>query len=240
MVILDGASSHSSEAPPADEYVDALLPALLARVDDGDLREQLRDALVDVTARLDLTAGEAPSSTVLILRVGEELVEVAALGDSTALVGHPDGTTSRVTDDRLQHVGADQRCAYRDALGQGEGFGEAHRARMRELQRSERPHRNRPDGYWIAEADPAAADELVVRTFPTSAVSWVVLATDGIQKHLDRLDAWTDAASRDSAELSALLADAQEWESAEDPDGQRLPRSKPHDDKTIAVWRAPA
>jgi hypothetical protein len=168
-------------------YVDVLLPALLSRVDDGDLRDQLREALAGTVDRLGLAPGAAPSSTVLILRVGKKRVEVAALGDSTAVIGHPDGTTSRLSDDRLSRIGADQRRAYREHLRQGSGFGPDHRGRLRELQRSEFPHRNRPGGYRIAEADPGAADELVIRAFPRDEVSWVVLATDGAQTHIDRL-----------------------------------------------------
>ncbi|MBN9109938.1 MAG: protein phosphatase 2C domain-containing protein [Pseudonocardia sp.] len=238
VVVLDGATSYSPEAPPADEYVDVLLGALLRRIDEGDLREQLRAALEETVKRLGLTPGAAPSSTVLILRVGEKLVEVAALGDSTAVIGLQDGTTARVSDDRLDDVAIGQREAYRRALEQGEGYGEAHRTRLRELQRSERPLRNRSGGYWIAEAEPAAADELVVRTFPRPTVRWAVLTTDGVQKHLDRLDAWSAAARVRDEDLGALLRDAQTWETESDPDGRRLPRSKRHDDKTVVVWRS--
>ncbi|GAA1287726.1 hypothetical protein GCM10009609_62750 [Pseudonocardia aurantiaca] len=240
-VVLDGASSYSPEAPPADDYVDVLLPALLTRVDDGDLREQLREALAETVDRLGLMPGAAPSSTVLMLRVGEALVEVAALGDSTAVIGHPDGTTSRLSDDRLARIGADKRRAYREHLRRGSGFGSEHGGRLRELQRSEFPHRNRPGGYWIAEADPAAADELVSCSFQRDAVSWVVLATDGAQKHVDRLGGqWDLIVNQDNDQLTAFLKSAQQWETEADPDGIEMPRSKRHDDKTILAWQQPA
>jgi hypothetical protein len=240
-VVLDGASSYSPEAPPADDYVDVLLPALLSRVDDGDLRVQLRESIAETVDRLGLTPGAAPSSTVLVLRVGEELVEVAALGDSTAVIGHPDGTTSRLSDDRLAPIGAAQRRAYREHLRQGSGFGPEHRGRLRELQRSEFPHRNRPGGYWIAEADPAAADKLVIRSFLRDAVSWVVLATDGAQKHIDRLGGrWDVLASQSNEQLAAFLGSAQQWEAEADPHGIEMPRSKRHDDKTIVAWQPEA
>lgn len=78
----------------------------------------------------------------LTLRVGEWDVEIAALGDSTAVIGHPGGTTTRITDDRLQRVSTELRQGYRDELRRGSGFGQEHRARLRELQRSETPQRN--------------------------------------------------------------------------------------------------
>ena len=237
-VVLDGASSHSPEAPPADAYVDQLLACLLLGIDDGDLRDVLRDAITETAATLRLSPGHSPSSTVLMLRVGERDVEIAALGDSTAIIGHPNGTTNRITDDRLQHISTDLRHAYREELRRGSGFGQEHRARLRELQRSELPQRNRQGGYWISEADPAAADELVIRTFPRDAVAWVVLATDGAQKHVDRLGRpWSDIAARDNEQLTAFVEAAQHWETNTDPEGVELPRSKRHDDKTTLTWR---
>lgn len=238
-VVLDGASSHSPEAPDASAYVDRLLPAILDRLDHCDLRTVLRDAITETANALRLVPGAAPSSTVLLLRVGDEAVEVAALGDSTAVIGRPDGTTTRLSDDRLAHIGAAQRRAYREHLRQGSGFGLEHRDRLRELQRSEFPHRNRPGGYWIAEADPAAADELLIRSFPPEAVSWVVLATDGIQKHIDRLGSrWDAVANQDNDQLAAFLQATQAWETDADPDGTEMPRSKRHDDKTIVAWQS--
>ena len=78
----------------------------------------------------------------------------------------------------------------------------------------------------------------MVRTFPRPTVRWAVLTTDGVQKHLDRLDAWSAAARVRDEDLGALLRDAQTWETESDPDGRRLPRSKRHDDKTVVVWRS--
>ena len=156
-----------------------------------------------------------------------------------ALLRHTDGTITRLSDDRLQHIAADQRRAYREHLRRGSGFGQQHRDRLRELQRSESPHRNQSGGYWIAEADPAAADELNIRSFPRDSVRWVVLATDGIQKHMDRLGGgWHEIAAQDDQQLVDLLCTAQQWETDTDPDGIELPRSKRHDDKIVLVWRA--
>jgi hypothetical protein len=236
-VVLDGASSHSPEAPDASAYVDRLLPAILDRLDHGGLRAVLRDAITETANALGLVPGAAPSSTVLLMRVGAK-AEIAALGDSTAVIGHPDGTTTRLSDDRLAHIGADQRRAYREHLQRGSGFGTEHKGRLRELQRSEFPHRNRLGGYWIAEADPAAADELLIRSFQPEAVTWVVLATDGAQKHIDRLGGeWDVLASQSDEQLAAFLQAAQAWETEADPDGTDLPRSKRHDDKTIVAWQ---
>lgn len=54
-VVLDGASSHSPEAPAADAYVDQLLAGLLRRIDDGDLRDVLSDAITETATTLGLS-----------------------------------------------------------------------------------------------------------------------------------------------------------------------------------------
>ena len=85
VIVLDGASAFDSAAPPADAYVDALLAALTVRLDtDTDLRTVLHDAIADTAQRLHLTPG-GPSSTVMLLREAGETVELAVLGDSTAV-----------------------------------------------------------------------------------------------------------------------------------------------------------
>jgi len=101
--------------------------------------------------------------------------------------------------------------------------------------------RNTPGGYWIAEADPAAADRGITRSLPDSAITWAILATDGAADLIDHTHRpWPDIAHADTDQLTALLAQLNEWESITDPDGCALPRAKRHDDKTLvavsSVW----
>lgn len=78
----------------------------------------------------------------------------------------------------------------------------------------------------------------MIRTFPRDSVAWAVLATDGAQKHVDRLgQPWSEIAARDAEQLAAFVEAAQHWEAHADPEGVELPRSKRHDDKTILTWR---
>ena len=66
-------------------------------------------------------------------------------------------------DTRLEAVAADTREAIRARLAAGAGYGEEHDALVRHLVEQERAHRNRPGGYWIAEATPEAADHALTR-----------------------------------------------------------------------------
>jgi hypothetical protein len=92
----------------------------------------------------------------------------------------------------------------------------------------QRKHRNRPEGYWIAETCPAAAAQARTRTLPASAASWAVLATDGAvntARHLG-LDRWQAIAHYRPPELTRLLQRCHDWEEHTDPHGQRFPRAK--------------
>jgi len=121
-------------------------------------------------------------------------------------------------------------------LRAGHGYDDAHRASLAALHRVQRDHRIRPSGYWIAEADPAAADNAVTVTLPTDAITWAVLASDGAADLIDHFGiGWRDVAGYDEPALARMLDDIHRWEAGTDPDGRELPRSKRHDDKTIAT-----
>ena len=238
VIVLDGATASDPDSPSAGEYVDALLAELTARIDgDHDLRTVLRDAITAVTHELDLRPGGGPSSTVLLLRETGDVVEVAALGDSTAVLGFRGGGIERLTDDRMQKIAAGERRRYRERLAAGHGYDDTHRELLKDIQKAERAARNRPDGYWIAEADPAAAGYALQCRFRRDDLRWSVLATDGAQRVIDQLAIpWSDLPSLSDEELHEQLAELQRWEAADDPHGRQLPRSKRHDDKTLVTW----
>ena len=102
----------------------------------------------------------------------------------------------------------------------------------------ERRHRNTDAGYWIAEADPAAADHALLRSWPRSSVRAVLVATDGLTIGVNRYPqppTWSDAlALADEHGPDALIDLVHQVEST-DSTGARWPRSKAHDDKALAV-----
>jgi hypothetical protein len=57
-----------------------------------------------------------------------------------------------------------QRAQYRVRLASGVGCDQAHKRLLQELQREQRQRRNQPSGYWIAQADLAAARHAGTRT----------------------------------------------------------------------------
>jgi hypothetical protein len=235
VIMLDGASAFTPMPVPASVYAGHLAQQLAKVMDarpEDDLRGTLADSIAATARDLDLRPGKSPSSAVIILRRTGMYVDCLVLGDSLAiLAGHP------ISDDRLAQIGRQLRGQYRGRLAEGLGYDQEHRRILQELQREQARHRNQPGGYWIAEADPQAAEHALVTQYPADTVPWAVLATDGAYKtmtHLGLAD-WSALCQASRQDLADMLQRCQTWEAIEDPDGQKLTRAKRHDDKSLAV-----
>jgi hypothetical protein len=240
VVVLDGASAYDpSVSPDATDYVDTLGPTLIDRITghrSANLRDSLADAIRYTARKLSLVPGKCPSSTVSVVRWDRDAVDVLVLGDSPVTVQYIDGRRETLVQHPMDHIAPNLRQCYRERLAAGYGYDAGHRSLLQEIQRREAPLRNVPEGYWIAEAEPLAADAASRLSIRSSSVSACVLESDGIA-HLALalgLDAM-DLIGRSSHELERCLAKLQAWESDRDPNGAYAPRSKVHDDKTIAI-----
>jgi hypothetical protein len=241
VVVLDGASAFGPAAISPAAYADRLgteIARAVTTVPAGPLPEILAAAITATASALNLPDDEGPSSTVAIARVNDDTADLLLLGDSY-LAYRSAGTTTVVTDNRLDQLGLPQSCLYRERLTAGSGYGPAHTELLRELQADQRARRNAPGGYWIASADPEAARNAITVTLPVASLEWIVLATDGAADTIRRLglDDWDAIACSDQAGLSAILEHCREWEENADPDGSQFPRAKRHDDKAIAAIR---
>lgn len=238
VVVLDGATSHDPDYPSAHEYVDSLGDELCRHLSSSSaLSDILATAIESTAERLCLhPGGRAPSSTVAIVRTEADMVETLVLGDSSVVIGFSDGTQDVISDERLDALDFRESQLYREHLQAGHGYNSDHFAVLRSLQRKQRQHRNKHHGYWIAEADPAAAHHSITRSYPADRVNWAVLATDGAVEPLRPLHvSWEEVARLDDHGIAQLLVRTHQWEADTDPEGIRLPRSKRHDDKTIAI-----
>ncbi|SFP35918.1 hypothetical protein SAMN05421810_102355 [Amycolatopsis arida] len=235
VIVLDGASAFLPVPVPAATYADVLgkrLRDLLNAGPDRGLRDVLADGIAHTATVLGLSPGDSPSSTVTIVRQRDDDVDVLILGDN--LVVLPDEV---LTDDRMDQLDLPPRRRYRERLADGHGYDEEHQATVREQQVQQAERRNRPGGYWIAEADPAAAEHAILTRRPVREAPWAVLATDGAYNTMDYLglDDWTVLAHADATDLADALRQCDTWEAHGDPTGQALPRPKRHDDKTLAA-----
>lgn len=244
VIVLDGATAFASVELDNSTYTEALGRHIVTelRFDDRtDLTEVVSNAIDVVANRFELRPGHSPSSTVTILRTRGQCADVFVLGDSPLYYGTgPQATV--LADTRLADLDLPESRRYRDRLRDGSGYDDEHRTLLRRLQQHQRTWRNIDGGYWIAEADPAAARHGLTATLSIHELSWAVLATDGITNpltHLGRAD-WAAIATQSDRQLAGLLTATHQWEHNEDPTGRNFPRAKRHDDKTIAaipsVW----
>ncbi|MGW0245751.1 protein phosphatase 2C domain-containing protein [Nocardia goodfellowii] len=241
VVVLDGASSHTDDhLMSGGEYAERLGSAVAARIGEPlPLTDVVRDSIATVAHQLRLRSMDVrPSSTIAIVRVAGEMLDVFVLGDSVVVVKRKDGRQDVITDDRLSMVELPEAEKYRGRLAAGGGYDRRHTALLAELQRAEREHRNQPGGFWIAAEVPEAADKAVLRSIDLNEVDWAAVATDGVADVLEAADeSWDLAAELDSAGLADQLARLHRWEANVDPHGMLRPRAKRHDDKAIAVLR---
>jgi len=190
VIVLDGATAFGPGAVDAGTYADELggrIAAYLANRPSAELAGVLAAAIADTRDHLGLSPGDAPSSTVSIVRITQAYIDVLVLGDSPVIVGHIDKQPEVIVDDRVSRLFNPHRAEYCRRLADGHGYGEPHRAMLREIQAVQAAHRNRAEGYFIAEADPNAADHAITRRYTRQRVGWAILATDGAADLLQHL-----------------------------------------------------
>ncbi|MQA25364.1 MAG: hypothetical protein GEU94_07815 [Micromonosporaceae bacterium] len=192
----------------------------------------IRSVCDDHGATCDLDHPHTPQSTVCLLRVTEgaaasraatSRADYLVLSDSS-LVFDRAGRIEVVTDLRHLRHGPDAR--IRD------------RARRLQALIDKRTRANRPNGYWIAAADPEAARHAVTGAVPLAGPGRLVraaLLTDGASCAVDpyHLMGWQGLLDtvRDAGphHLISLVRRAEHA----DPNGERLPRHKRHDDASV-------
>lgn len=237
-IVLDGATSiagNRSHDPGwfAEQLGDAITEHISG---PHTLPEVVEHAIRAVRDRHRLTPESSPTSTVAIARWADDVIETYVLGDSTVALLMTDGSEAVQTDTRLSAVAPDIRATYRDRLAHGHGYDQTHRQILTRLQYLQSRKRNVPEGYWIAGADPTAGCRGKALREHLGSVRAVILASDGVEpwRHPDRFT-WTDL-HRVAQEIGApgVLRQLHAIEDA-DPDGQRWPRSKRHDDKTVVL-----
>ncbi|MFI9007024.1 hypothetical protein ACIGNX_07335 [Actinosynnema sp. NPDC053489] len=211
VVLLDGATSPTPRERDGGWH-SWHLAEQLTRL-DGDLADDLAAAIARLAVAHDLTPGDSPSSTVAITRWTDTAVDVLVLADSPVVV-FTDAGVEVVADHRL-----------RDLRGEVEPITD---------------WRNREGGWWVAEADPAAAHRAVRASFPRERVRAVLMATDGVSCGVDDYGLFADwrAVLRITSEKGpdAVLDEIRAAE-AGDADRTKWRRVKVHDDQALAVIR---
>lgn len=238
VVLLDGATSLRPGMRSGDWYASRLAGELAGRLTGyptTDLADLLAASIKTVARDHDLIPGEAPSSTVALLRWTDSTIEGLVLADSP-IVAFTAAGPQPLTDDRLASM--PRGAGYRDRLRAGAGYDDDHLVALRSAANVVGRLRNQEGGFWVAEADPDAAYYARRATWPRPDVYAVLMASDGVSCGVDDYGIfpdWTavlDLARRAGAE--AVLDAVREAETT-DPSGTRWPRPKPHDDQALVV-----
>lgn len=231
VAVLDGASQPDPTERDGGWLAGTLARELGTRLDgDTDPAALLAGAIASVATRYGIVPGTGPSTTVALVRWSADVLDVLVLGDSPVVVYLRDGTVAPVRDGRLAALTSDDRPAT-------PGFATDRLDAWRVGHEEQRRLRNRPDGYWIAEADPAAAHHAVRASWPLREVAAVLAMTDGVSEGVEHYRVPPDwRAALALARLDpARLVDAVHRAEDSDPDGVRWPRGKRHDDKAVAL-----
>jgi hypothetical protein len=237
IIVLDGASHPVPTAHDGGWLADTLGARLrdqLTTQPDTELADAVADAISTVAVTYHLVPGASPSTTVAIVRWTDTRIDAYVLGDSPIIALTHQQQILEVHDNRLATVAR----AERQALDQGEGhFGFDRTTRWHALVDAQTRRRNRPNGYWIAEADPRAATQAIRASWQRDRIATVLAMTDGIANGVTRYGIpadWTTAitiAREDPDHLVTVVHNAEHL----DPDGARWHRTKRHDDKAAAL-----
>lgn len=237
VIVLDGATVRTDTGcnHGVAWYVDRLAGAFAesARNPDQPLTSALTSAISAVAQQhpeCDLSHPGTPSAAVGVIRTTPKSLDWLVLGDITLIVDAASGL-SVVSDERVSATARAERAeADRHPIGS-----DAKKASLLVMKRAELAARNRPGGYWIAAADPRAADHALTGSLPLATVWRVGLLTDGATRAVQfGLTTWENAIpTLNRSGPEGLIRKVRAAE-ASDPHGNRWPRNKRHDDATAA------
>ncbi|MGA5055369.1 hypothetical protein ACPCAK_30835 [Streptomyces cellulosae] len=201
---------------------------------DRPLTEGLADALERVAAMhpgCDLSDPGTPSATVAILRHRHEVLEHLVLADSPIVFEGPDGYTV-ITDLRVDDVLPEMRAEVESHQTHTSG----HREALKRLVLAQRQVRNTREGYWVAAADPRAAQHALFGTTPLRGIRSAAVMSDGVSRLVTEYAAatWADVFTTLQTGGPGELIEAVRKTEAMDPTGIRWPRYKSGDDATVA------
>jgi len=238
-VVLDGLSAPRGAGTGCSHgipwYVAQLGSRLLASAEhtQTSLAGALALAIREVAAlhpQCDLSHPGTPSAAVAVIRRMPDIVDYLVLADTVITLRNPNGLTTTITDDRVDHIADEARSAALNApIGS-----EYHRKAVAKLVDVQRPLRNTPEGYWVAATDPIAAEHAIIGSLTSDSVQDATLMSDGASRYVDlfNLASWSDTLDllRDAGpgEIIRLVREQEK----SDPDGNLWPRYKYADDAT--------
>ncbi|MFF3844792.1 hypothetical protein [Streptomyces sp. NPDC002328] len=179
----------------------------------------------------DLSNPGTPSATVAILRERHGFLDHLVLADSPIIFdGHQD--ISVITDLRVDQVLPELKAE----VARHETHTAGHKQALRNLVAAQRETRNTATGYWVAAANPEAANQALTGTVPAGDVRAAALLSDGAACLVTdyAMSTWPEVFTTLRVAGPRGLIDTVRKVEATDPSGQRWPRYKSGDDAAVA------
>jgi hypothetical protein len=212
----------------------AWLLGLASTEPDVPLRDHLAASIKNVAATHAATCDTnhlgTPGATVAMLRERGDQVDWLVLSDSYVVLDTIHGIQVH-TDDSLDRFAAAERAAVRaEIIGTPE-----HDTARAALVKAQRLVRNTEGGYWVAAADPRAAQHALTQSISRAGVRQAALLTDGAVMWGEAENDWASWLSALTAAGPGLLIHSVRSDEAADARGWIRGRFKASDDATVAA-----
>ncbi len=215
-------------------YVATLADTLSTYAADYTLEDLLRMS-IDHVADLhrdtcDLSAAGTPAAAIGLVRIHRDHLSYLVLGD-VSLAFDLGSEVQVITDSRMRDANAALQVEV-NLLAANSPHKEAALIRMKQ---AELAIRNTQEGYWVAAAQPEAAEHALTGEIAISNVLNVALLTDGAARCVDLFGThtWSDVFKiLEDGGAATLLQEVRAIERS-DPLAQHWPRNKVSDDATV-------
>lgn len=180
-----------------------------------------------------------PSSTLVTASVSGDSVDIVSLGDSPVFTCLKDGSLVTMSDARIAELDQAAVDAMVDCSRGCAMTGVQKRASVNDILLANRQLKNKPEGYWILDPTGVALEHLNVMRFCIEDIDYVCAMSDGLERAFNLFGladpaAFLADATRES--FDELLVRLRAEENL-DPDFDRCPRLKLHDDASCFMLR---
>jgi hypothetical protein len=251
--VLDGVTGINDRAVlpgPSDAawfvaQVQDVLPALLAAAPAPPIADLLGALVHELEQRQSASwldprgadGREAPSASFVLVRLLDDEIEIARLGDCLVLLESEEGAVRVLDSPVLQRIEAETKRAILDLWAAGITDLAEIRERMMPMLRAQRHRRNQVDGYGVLAAEENCLSKIEIDRLPVRVCRRVLLVSDGYYRLVDHYNAMSDTQLMQETERMGADALLKRLRAIEDGDARSAlyPRLKMSDDATVVL-----